>query len=169
MSKSLTLVDGDVARPRATQAGNRGRATYSPFLTSPRRKSLRTRGTPVGPQPAQGGSSPSHQRANAVASTTYWRRNLRWRTLCQAVSATSGLTWSTNLLKVLLEELHIGDDVEQLFDATLSHLPQRDYPRAVAAALILRHSWREDDLASIVERLELRNRKGRRRRSVQSR
>ena len=38
-----------------------------------------------------------------------------------------------------------------------AELQVRQYPQAVAVALILRHSWRADDLACILERLGLTN------------
>ena len=38
-----------------------------------------------------------------------------------------------------------------------AELQVRQYPQAVAVALILRHSWRADDLACILERLGMTN------------
>jgi hypothetical protein len=56
-------------------------------------------------------------------------------------------------MKVLLEELYVDEAVQELLGKGPNKLEVRDYPRAVAVALILRHSWRADDLASILERL----------------
>ena len=46
-------------------------------------------------------------------------------------------------------------DIEKLLGTAPRTLPLRKYPQAVAMALILRHSWRADDLEAILERLGL--------------
>ncbi len=56
-------------------------------------------------------------------------------------------------MKVLVEELYVDDGIEELLGKAPGRLQVRQYPRAVAVALILRHSWRADDLACILERL----------------
>ena len=56
-------------------------------------------------------------------------------------------------MEVLLEELYVDEAVQELLGKTPNKLRGRDYPQAVAVALILRHSWRADNLASILERL----------------
>jgi len=61
------------------------------------------------------------------------------------------------LMKVLVEELYVDDGLEELLGKAPSRLQVRQYPQAVAVALILRHSWRADDLACILERLGLTN------------
>ena len=61
------------------------------------------------------------------------------------------------MMEVLLEELYMDDDLEGLLGKSRSDLQVRQYPGAVAAALILRHSWRADDLACILERLGMTN------------
>lgn len=63
------------------------------------------------------------------------------------------LPWSSNLLELLIEELYIDDSLEELLGERLQDLPRRRYPQAIALALALRHSWRADDLASILEQL----------------
>lgn len=60
-------------------------------------------------------------------------------------------------MEVLLEELYMDDGLEELLGKSPGELQLRQYPQAVAAALILRHSWRADDLACILERLGLTN------------
>ena len=60
-------------------------------------------------------------------------------------------------MEVLLEELYVDDGLEKLLGKAPSALQVRQYPQAVAVALILRHSWRADDLACILERLGLTN------------
>jgi hypothetical protein len=87
------------------------------------------------------------------ASTKRWRRDVRPRAVRSAVSATAMLRWSPSLMEVLLEELYMDDGLEGLLGKSRSDLRVRQYPGAVAAALILRHSWRADDLACILERL----------------
>jgi hypothetical protein len=56
-------------------------------------------------------------------------------------------------MDVLLEELYADDGLEKLLGNSPSELQVRQYPQAVALALILRHSWRADDLACILARL----------------
>jgi hypothetical protein len=51
--------------------------------------------------------------------------------------------------------LYVDDQLEKLLANAPRTLPSRRYPQAVALALILRHSWRADDLAYIVKRLGL--------------
>jgi hypothetical protein len=57
------------------------------------------------------------------------------------------------LREVLLEEVYVDDGLEKLLGKAPSALQVRQYPQAVAVALILRHSWRADDLACILARL----------------
>jgi hypothetical protein len=59
-------------------------------------------------------------------------------------------------LELLIEELYIDESIDDLLGEPPGDLPARRYPEAIAVALILRHSWRPDDLAWIVERLELK-------------
>lgn len=82
-----------------------------------------------------------------------WRRDVRPRALRSAVKATNALPWSASLLELLIEELYIDDSIEELLGDRLRDLPRRRYPQAMAVALILRHSWRADDLACIMERI----------------
>jgi len=56
-------------------------------------------------------------------------------------------------MEVLLEELYVDDGLEELLGTARDRLRVRQYPQAVAVALILRHSWRADDLACILARL----------------
>ena len=60
-------------------------------------------------------------------------------------------------MEVLVEELYADDGLEELLGKSPSELPVRQYPQAVAVALILRHSWRADDLACILARLGVRH------------
>ena len=73
-----------------------------------------------------------------------------------AVRRTRGLRWSASLLELLIEELYIDESLDDLLGEHPRDLPARRYPEAIAVALVLRHSWRADDLACIVERLGLK-------------
>jgi hypothetical protein len=72
------------------------------------------------------------------------------------VSATRGLSWTPALLKALIEELHVESALEELLGVPVQALRSRRYPQALAIALILRHSWRADDLDEILKRLRLK-------------
>ena len=91
----------------------------------------------------------------ARETTARWRRFARPVLVRKLVSATESLRWSPALISVLLEELYTDGDIEKLLGTAPRNLPFRKYPQAVAMALILRHSWRADDLAAILERLGL--------------
>ena len=91
------------------------------------------------------------------AATKRWRRDVRPRAVRSAVAATALLRWSPSLMEALLEELYVDDGLEGLLGKSRGALRVRQYPGAVAAALILRHSWRADDLACILERLGMTN------------
>jgi hypothetical protein len=91
-------------------------------------------------------------------TTNRWRREVRPRILRSAVAATESLRWSPALVELLFEELYVDDSLEELLGARVQGLQKRQYPQAIAMALILRHSWRADDIACILERLELRRR-----------
>ena len=60
------------------------------------------------------------------------------------------------LIEALLEELYVDDRFEELLRRAPGELRSREYPQAIAVALILRHSWHPDDLACMVERLGLK-------------
>ena len=89
------------------------------------------------------------------AADKRWRRDARPEALRAAVHRTKGLRWSASLLELLIEELYIDESIEALLGQHPHALPTRRYPEAIAVALILRHSWRADDLACIIERLGL--------------
>ena len=59
-------------------------------------------------------------------------------------------------MELLIEELYIDESIDDLLGEHLSDLPISRYPEAIAVALILRHSWRADDLACAVEVLEMK-------------
>ena len=88
-------------------------------------------------------------------ATRRWRRDARPRIIRTVVSATKALRWSPPLVEGILEELYVDDHFEELLGAP-GELRARQYPQAIAVALILRHSWHPDDLACILKRLTLR-------------
>ena len=83
-----------------------------------------------------------------------WRRHGRLDDLRALAEGAGGLTWSRGLLHALLEELHISDDFDLLV-GRVAHLPASQYPRLLAIALLLRHSWCPQDLSRTATRLGL--------------
>ena len=66
-----------------------------------------------------------------------WRQGVRPERLQYASTATRQLRWSADLLELLIEELHVGEDLEQLIGVAVRELPRQRYPQAVAIALML--------------------------------
>ena len=83
-----------------------------------------------------------------------WRRHGRLDDLRTLAEGAADLVLSRGLLRALLEELHIGDDFDVLVDR-VAHQPPSQYPRLLAIALLLRHSWCPQDLARMATRLGL--------------
>ena len=83
-----------------------------------------------------------------------WRRRDRLDDLRALAEGAGGLTLSRGLLHALLEELHISDDFDVLV-GRVARLPASQYPRLLAIALLLRHSWCPEDLARTATRLGL--------------
>lgn len=78
-----------------------------------------------------------------------WRHLTRPVILENFLNRTRDLHWSRELIDLLLDELHVGDE----FDDLISRVPpsaQVNYPQLVALALVLRHSWFPEDLAQII-------------------
>jgi hypothetical protein len=50
----------------------------------------------------------------------------------------------------------VDDHFEELLGRAPGDLQRGQYAQAIAVALILRHSWHPNDLASMIERLKLR-------------
>lgn len=53
------------------------------------------------------------------------------------------MRWSATLFDVLVDELNVSEELSDLLGEPKS-LPISRYPQAVAVALALRYSWRED-------------------------
>lgn len=120
-------------------------------MPAPRnRNARRVSSAPPGAKPGASRTARSTQ-----AADKRWRRDARPEALRAAVRRTKGLRWSASLLEHLIEELYIDESIDDLLGEHPRDLPTRRYPEAIAVALILRHSWRADDLACIVERLGL--------------
>ena len=83
-----------------------------------------------------------------------WRRHGRLNDLHTLAEGANGLTLSRGLLHALLEELHISDDFDVLV-GRVARQPASQYPRLLAIALLLRHSWCPQDLARTATRLGL--------------
>ena len=83
-----------------------------------------------------------------------WRRHGRLDDLRALAEGAGGLTLSRELLHALLEELHVSDDFDVLV-GRVARLPASQYPRLLAIALLLRHSWCPRDLARTATRLGL--------------
>lgn len=84
--------------------------------------------------------------------TMHWRQAQRLDALRALVVRTASMRWSPRLLRVLLHELHVDGALAPLI-GTQQSLPSSRFPQAVALAIVLRHSWRADDLARIEKRL----------------
>lgn len=67
-----------------------------------------------------------------------------------------GLKWSPRLLAVVLDELHVSDELEAIL-GDLRRVPTREYGRTLALAVAIRHSWKPDDLAWLTGQLRLRH------------
>jgi hypothetical protein len=84
-----------------------------------------------------------------------WHRTMRADQLHEALMRSEDLRWSSSLFRALIEELYVDDGLERLLGLPLDRIRRRDYPRAIALALLLRHSWLPHDLSATLERLGL--------------
>ena len=84
----------------------------------------------------------------------HWRRRTRLFDLRQLADGANGLPLSSQLLGALLEELHVSDDFDTLAGPVAGQ-PASEYPRLLAIAVLLRHSWSPQDLARTAARLGL--------------
>ena len=83
-----------------------------------------------------------------------WRRHGRLGDLRTLAEGATGLTLSRGLLHALLDELHVSDDFDVLV-GRVARLPASQYPRLLAIALLLRHSWCPQDLSRTAARIAL--------------
>ena len=83
-----------------------------------------------------------------------WRRHGRLDDLRVLAEGAGGLVLSPRLFSALLEELHISDDFDVLVGRVVRQ-PASQYPRLLAIAVLLRHSWCPQDLERTAVRLGL--------------
>ena len=81
-----------------------------------------------------------------------WRAEHRPRAMQLFASRAARLTWSRALLKAVVEELYPDDLFSELI-GNLDRVPSRHWPRVIAVAVALRHSWRHDGLPTLARRL----------------
>jgi hypothetical protein len=93
-------------------------------------------------------------RAKHHADAERWRQELRPRALRQFAARTAMLPWSRALLKLVVEELYPDDCFAELV-GNLDRVPRRHWPRVLAIAVALRHSWRRDGLTRVARSLRL--------------
>ena len=105
----------------------------------------------------------THRRRTSPQRTTWtpklapvdaWRQQRRLDDLRTLADGAGGLVLSRRLLHALLEELHISDDFDVLV-GRVARQPASQYPRLLAIALLLRHSWCPQDLEHTAIRLGL--------------
>ena len=93
-------------------------------------------------------------RAKQQLDAARWREELRPHALRAFSARTTKLTWSRALLKLIVDELYPDDLFTELI-GNLDRVPSRQWPRVLAIAVALRHSWRRDGLARIAGRLRI--------------
>ena len=108
------------------------------------------------PQPLPGNRllTPGQCQPERTLDIDRWRRQHRALRLRRVVARATECKWSHSLLCTLLDELHVSEDVKAAL-GSIRKLPRTRYPQAVAYALVLRHSWRPDDLRRLLRRLRL--------------
>ena len=93
-------------------------------------------------------------RAKQQLDAERWRAELRPRTMRRFADRAKRLTWSRALLKLVVQEL-FPDDLFSELVGNLDRVAPRQWPRALAIAIALRHSWRRDGLARVARRLRV--------------
>jgi hypothetical protein len=64
-----------------------------------------------------------------LSAVERWRQYRRPHFLRSLANTTAGLPWSTTLLEVLIEEMHIDEALEQLLECPLHALPRSRFPK----------------------------------------
>jgi hypothetical protein len=93
-------------------------------------------------------------RAQQQHEAERWRQELRPRAIRLFAARAAKLTWSRALLKLVVDELYPDDLFTELV-GNLDRVPPRRWPRVLAIAVALRHSWRRDGLARVARRLRV--------------
>jgi hypothetical protein len=83
-----------------------------------------------------------------------WRHELRPRAIRLFAARAAKLTWSRALLKLVVAELYPDDLFTELV-GNLDRVPPRQWPRVLAIAVALRHSWRRNGLVRVARRLRV--------------
>lgn len=91
----------------------------------------------------------------AQAGVMRWRSKKRQPLLEQISARAKRVTLTRRVLIAILEELHVDEKFESLVGDPRA-LPKTRYPQALVMAVVLRHSWRQDDLRDALVRLGLR-------------
>jgi len=91
-------------------------------------------------------------RAKQQLDAQRWRDEIRPRAMQVFAARATNLSWSRALLKIVVEELYPDDLFTELI-GSLDRIAPRHWPRVIAVAVALRHSWRRDGLARIARRL----------------
>ena len=84
----------------------------------------------------------------------HWRQHHRGDVLQELADGAHGLEWTRGLVTTLLDELHVTDEFDRLV-GPISRVPASQFPRLVAIALLLRHSWSLYDLSRTGKRVGL--------------
>ena len=93
-------------------------------------------------------------RAQQQHEADQWRQELRPRAMRTFAERAAKLMWSRALVKLVVEELY-PDDLFTKLVGNLDRVPPRQWPRVLAIAVALRHSWRRDALARVARRLHV--------------
>lgn len=84
----------------------------------------------------------------------HWRQHHRADVLRALVDGAHGLEWTRGLVTALLDELYVTDEFDRLV-GPLSGVRASQFPRLIAVALLLRHSWSLDDVSRTSKRIGL--------------
>ena len=84
----------------------------------------------------------------------HWRERHRLAVLREMAEGAHALPWTRRLVNTLLDELHVTDEFDRLV-GPLSRVPASQFPRLIALAVVLRHSWSLSDLSRTSYRLGL--------------
>jgi len=81
-------------------------------------------------------------------------RSLRLHVLRRFAARAVGLRWTDALVQTIVADLAPDDSFATLI-GPLRRVPRRQWPRALAVAVALRHSWRRDGLTRLARRLHV--------------
>ena len=122
--------------------------------SGPVRAGAKPHGVPIRAIVRTNGNRPYGNPAGAkrVQDARSLQNDPRAQALRRIARRLKSLTWSRELLALLLDELY----VDELFTEVVGDpdtIPPQESASAVAVAIALRHSWRPDDLAAVARRL----------------